>query len=294
MAPASYALPFAVRINSPLKNYDTGGMSVEGAVPADGHLGAILYGKSAVNQIRMEEGRSLFSVFRKFDPDWAMVEINTADLRNPSRLPDFAEDYRSLREIYNYGARFISPMAWNGSRGTFAGQPGFVAYTALRNSPLEDAIKSFMISHANLPRRSRLWTFGAEEIADSDGWIPSTGTQGAIGHGIFTLRTNSDGYGALESPDDLSFRPADYRAIIIKARDSGALQSIRVEAQRENGEWLQILPMTEAAKLQQVKGGMLLPLSGPGTDTEFQRIRLIWKTSSAVPLELERIAFYAR
>ena len=60
MAPASYALPFAVRINSPLKNYDTGGMSVEGAVPANGHLGAILYGPSAVNQIRMEEGRTLF------------------------------------------------------------------------------------------------------------------------------------------------------------------------------------------------------------------------------------------
>ncbi|MGA8146527.1 MAG: hypothetical protein WB870_03000 [Gallionellaceae bacterium] len=126
MAPASYALPFAVRINSPLKNYDTGGMSVEGSVPANGHLGAILYGPSAVNQIKMEEGSSLFSVFCKFDPDWAVVEFNTADLRNPSRLPDFAEDYRSLREIYNYGARFISPMAWNGSRGTFAGQPGFV------------------------------------------------------------------------------------------------------------------------------------------------------------------------
>ncbi|MGO8756342.1 MAG: hypothetical protein ACLQHK_14090 [Gallionellaceae bacterium] len=294
MAPASYALPFAVRINSPLKNYDTGGMSVEGAVPANGHLGAILYGPSAVNQIRMEEGRSLFSVFRKFDPDWAVVEFNTADLRNPSRLPDFAEDYRSLREMYNYGARFISPMAWNGSRGTYAGQPGFLAYTALRDSPLEDAIKDFMISHADLPRHARLWTFGNNEHADGDGWVPADGTQGEIGPGKFTLRANAAGLGTLESPDDLAFRPADYRAIIFKADTPEALTTIEVDGQLADGKWITLIPPASAAALQRVNAGLLLPLTGEHGDTQFMRIRLEWKAAGSEPLVLEHIAFYAR
>src|SRR3990167_5491592 len=163
-----------------VKNYDTGGMSIEGAIPSNGHLGAILYGPSAVNNVRMEEDRSLFSVFRKLDPGWAVVEHNTADLRNPKRMADFSEAYRSFRDIQNYGARFISPMAWNGSRGIFAGQPGFVSYMALRDTPLEEAIKNFMISHANLPRGARLWTFGAGMHADNDGWVAAAGTQASI------------------------------------------------------------------------------------------------------------------
>lgn len=294
MAPASYALPFAIRINSPMKNFDTGGMSVEGAVPANGHLGAILYGESAVNQSRMEGNRTLFSVFRELDPNWAVIEHNTANLRNPERLPDFAEAYRSLREIHNYGARFISPMAWNGSRGIFAGQPGFVSYTALRDSPLEDAIKDFMISHADLPRKTKLWTFGNSTHADGDGWAPLPGTQGSIGSGIFTLRANAENRGSLESPDDLSFRPTDYRAIIIKAVMPEALASLEVEGQMADGKWIPLMPATGVASLQRVKAGLLLPLAGEHSDKEFRRIRLNWKTDGSGPLALEHIAFYAR
>ena len=279
MAPASFALPFAIRINSPMKNFDTGGMSVEGAVPANGHLGAILYGESAVNQSRMEGGRTLFSVFRELDPGWAVIEHNTANLRNPARLPDFAEAYRSLREIHNYGARFISPMAWNGSRGTFAGQPGFVSYTALRDSPLEDAIKDFMSSHANLPRRARLWTFGNSEHADGDGWAPTSGTQGAIGPGIFTLRVNAEGHGSLESPDDLAFRPTDYRAIIIKAAIPEALASLDVEGQMVDGKWITLIPATGLDKLQRVNAGLLLPLTGGSLVVRSETLQLLQEGS---------------
>ncbi|OGT03414.1 MAG: hypothetical protein A3F73_12625 [Gallionellales bacterium RIFCSPLOWO2_12_FULL_59_22] len=292
MAPASFASPFAIRINSPLKNYDTGGMSVEGAVPANGHLGAILYGESAANQIRMEGERSLFSVFRELDPGWAVVEHNTANLRNPSRLPDFVEAYRSLREIRNHGARFISPMAWNAGRGTLAGQPGFVAYTALRDSPLEDAIKAFMISHANLPRRSRLWTFGEGAHADGDGWVPSGKTQGQLTPGKFVLRSAPGSQGSLESPDDMAFRPAAYQAIIIKAAKPEALAAVGVEGQTPEGKWDSLLPLTDLAKLQRVGAGLLLPLA-PG-DTEYRRIRLNWKAADSEPLVLEHVAFYVR
>lgn len=292
--PDSRGMPFPIRLDSPVKNTDMGGMSIEGAIPSNGHLGAILYGSSAVNQARMEEDRSLFSVFREFDPGWAVVEHNTADLRNPKRLPDFSEAYRSLRDIHNYGARFISPMAWNGSRGIFAGQPGFVSYMALRDTPLEDAIKDFMVSHANLPRQSRLWAFGSSEHADGDGWVPSSGTQGIIGPGIFTLRTNAEGQGSLESPDDLDFRPAEYRAIIIKVAMPEILTSIEVDGQRVDGKWDTLIPATGLTGLQRVNSGLLLPLAGEPDGTEFRRIRLKWNTAGSEPLVLESVAFYAR
>lgn len=153
-------MPFAVNLDSPVKNYDSGGMTVEGAVPADGHLGAILYGPSALNDIRMETQGTLFETFSRFDSDWAAVEFNPADLRKPQRMPGFAEGRQSLRDLFNYGARFVAPMAWNGSNGINAGQPGFVAFTALRNTPLEDSIRDFLVSHAYLPRRTLLWSFG--------------------------------------------------------------------------------------------------------------------------------------
>ena len=50
---------------------------------------------------------------------------------------------------------FVSPMAWNGSNGLFAGQPGFVPYTAWLNTPFEDAAKDFMLARAGLSPRAR-------------------------------------------------------------------------------------------------------------------------------------------
>ena len=111
---------------SPTQNYDSGGMSVEGAMPALGHLGVILYGEAAVNDVPMENGKSLFATFAAIDPGWAIVEYNTADLRNPKVLPTYAAGYRGLRDMWNFGARYVSPMAWNGSNGIYAGQPGYV------------------------------------------------------------------------------------------------------------------------------------------------------------------------
>lgn len=294
MAPDTLGMPFPIHLNSSAKNVDLGGMSVDGAMPSNGHLGAILYGPSAVNQARMEGSQSLFSVFRKLDPDWAVVEHNTADLRNPKRLANFAEAYRSLRDIYNYGARFVSPMAWNGSRGIFAGQADFVSYTALRDTPLEDAIMTFMISHANLPRRSRLWTFGAGEHADGDSWLPSGGTQGQIAPGKFTLSTVPGLQGLLESPDDIAFQPASYQAIVLKITEPEVITEIGVEGQMSNGEWVTLVTATNLSKLQRVSAGLMLPLTSQYADTEFKRIRFNWKAAGSKPMILERIAFYAK
>lgn len=294
MAPAPRLSPFPILINSSARNYDTGGMSVEGAVPAKGHLGAILYGDSAINDIKMEGQQRLFSVFRRLGPDWAVVEYNTANLREPARLPDFAQAYRSLREIHNHGARFVSPMAWNGSRGTSKGQQGFVSYTSLRDTPLEDAIKNFMISHANLPRQSRLWTFGTWTHPDSDGWVPTSGTTASVNPNKLALKANADGKGALESPVDLAFKPHDYPSMVIKTDSAGALSTISIEAETVDGRWISLVPPTTVTSFSQGNAGLVIPLLGAHENTEFSRVRLSWSANTGHPLVLEHIALYAR
>lgn len=252
MAPKEPIMPFAVHLESETKNYDSGGMSVEGAVPVNGHLGAILYGQASINQVRMEQGaRNLFSTFRTLDPGWGVVEYNTADFATPSVLPEFSVAYRSLRDIFNYGARFVSPMAWNGSNGLFAGQPGFASFTSVRNSPLEDAIKEFMISHADLPRGTRLWTFGAPGFSDDDGWVVEDGR--AVFRGG-QLRLAADGKQqdvVFRSPRDLDLSLDRPRKLILRGSGLEQISQLTVQGRSEKkNEWviLASLPLPVAGQ----------------------------------------------
>ena len=223
IAPYPTAFPFAVHIDSPSKNFDTGGMSVEGAIPRDGHLGAIVYGESAWNDIRVEGDANLFATFHRMDPGWAVGEFNTADFRHPKELPTYAMGYRTLREMFNYGARFASPMAWNGSNGVNAGQPGFISFTAWRNTPLEDALRDFAVAHAFVPIGTRLWSFGSARHTDTDGWTASGGAALAAGNGYIDV-TAGDRTAVLVSPGPLALRrdETDLLVLGIDGHDAGS------------------------------------------------------------------------
>ncbi len=269
MAPHADARPFAVHIASPMKNYDTGGMSVEGAIPRRGHLGAILYGASAVNDIRMETPGSLFETFRAMDPAWAVVEINTADLRNPAEQPSYAAGYRALRDLFNYGARFVSPMAWNGSNGSFAGQPGYVTFTAWRNTPFEEAARDFLLSHANVPRGARLWTFGSPRHTDNDGWTAQRGTL-VPGHGVLEL-VPDDGAMTLVSPRELAFVPGELTTLVLGFDDAQGLRSVRVSVRKTSGSWHAIRMQRDFTAST---GGVSMPLDRAGLHGSFDQMRL--------------------
>ncbi len=170
MAPDSGVKPFAIHIEDGGQNYDSAGVSIEGSIPRQGHLGAILYGKAAENVAAMAGPHNLFATFDRMDPGWAVVEFNSTDLKDPTVLPTYSQTYHALRDIFNYDGRQVSVMAWNGSNGIFAGQPGYVPYTAWRNTPAEEAMRDFLVSHANLPPGAKLWTFGSSRYKDSDGW----------------------------------------------------------------------------------------------------------------------------
>jgi hypothetical protein len=220
--------PFAVRVLSKSPSYDSAGVSVEGAIPRDGHLGAILYGRTARNAITLGNGHSLFATIGRMDDGWAIVEYNNTDLKFPTKRPDYAMAYQTFRDAFNYGAREVSAMAWNGSNGLFAGQPGYVPYTSWRYTPAEDAMRDFLVSHADVPVGARLWTFGTPVHADGDGWSAERGKLVA-GKGFATL-TPDAGEVTLLSPPDQVIRPTHIASIMMRFDGDVKPAKISVEA----------------------------------------------------------------
>jgi hypothetical protein len=206
--------PFAVRVNSSSPPYDSAGVSVEGAIPRDGHLGAILYGRTARNAVTLENGHSLFATIGRMDDGWAIVEYNNTDLRFPTKRPDYAMAYQTFRDAFNYGAREVSAMAWNGSNGLYADNPAYVPYTSWRNTPAEAAMRDFLVTHADLPWGARLWTFGSAIHVDADGWSSGRGTVTA-GAGFITLKPEQ-GDVTLLSPPDQVIRPLQLATLVLR------------------------------------------------------------------------------
>ena len=292
MAPHASAFPFAVRVASPSKNYDTGGMSIEGSIPKAGHLGAILYGPSAVNDIRMETPSSLFATFHRMDAGWAAVEFNTADLRDPKSLPTYAAGYRALRDLFNYGARLVSPMAWNGSNGIYAGEPGYVSFTAWRNTPLESAMRDFAVSHAWVPLGARLFTFGTARHVDGDGWTTEPGSNLALGNGHIDVRP-SDKRAVLHSPDKLAVKRGETDLLVLGLEPADALASVRVEASVPDGSWVALSRRAEFALLTRTPAGVEVPLHWPSGLAVADQLRLSLDfRDRGTPLRIRHVALY--
>ena len=290
MAPHHAAMPFALRVDSPSKNYDSGGVSVEGAVPSAGHLGAVIYGPAARNDIPMETPDSLFAAFKRLDPDWGIVEFNTADLRQPKVLPTYVEAYRAYRDAFNFGARLMSPMAWGGSDGLYAGQPGYVSYMAWRNTPLEEALRDFAISHSHVPRGTRLWTFGSPVLASDDGWSVAAGGALRAGHGMLELQP-SGGEITLLSPPNLVLRAGEVGLLVLGSDRPADIVSVRLELRDASGTWL---PAGEAnrAALKEDPAGLLMPIAWPKALAGCEQVRIVLDLADAKPLTLRHIALY--
>ena len=66
----------------------------------------------------MDNGKSLFATLAAIDPQWADRRVQHGrPARSAGARRRYAAAYRSLRDIWNFGARYVSPMAWNGSNG---------------------------------------------------------------------------------------------------------------------------------------------------------------------------------
>jgi hypothetical protein len=265
MAPHGESMPFAIEITSPPRNYDSGGMSVMGAKPALGHLGVILYGEAAVNDVRMDNGKSLFATLAQVDPRWAVVEYNTADLRHPEAQPSYAAGYRGLRDLWNFGARYVSPMAWNGSNGLSAGQPGYSTFTAWRNTPLEEAGRDFMLARAGLPLGALLYTFGTPAFADGDGWTAEVGAL-ALGKGFVTLEPDDNDRVVLRSPKGLPPGVQSVEDFVLGFDVHAGVRRVRVQGRRSADAGWETLADASGSALRVTAAGIAVRRNpGPRT-----------------------------
>lgn len=282
MAPRGDAMPFAITLDGPPRNYDSGGMSLEGAKPALGRLGVILYGEAAVNDVRMDNGRSLFATLAAIDPHWAVVEYNTSDLREPKAQPTYAAAYRGLRDLWNFGADYVSPMAWNGSNGVNAGAPGYTTFTAWRNTPLEDAARDFMLARAGLPPGALLWTFGSPAHADGDGWTAAVGAL-RLAPGHLALMPDANGRVALLSPSGLPATAGRASRFVLGVDPGSGLRRVRVLARRAADSGWETLADASAAALTTTDAGVAIKRTArPRTDGVDQfRIELTFAATTA-------------
>jgi len=295
IAPDPGLAPISLHIRGSSPNYDSAGVSIEGSIPAYGHAGAILYGPAAANEHPMEDGHSLFSTLARMDPGWAVVETNATDLKTMVR-PTYAQSYHAFRDLFNFDARQVSVMAWNGSNGAFADQPGYVPYTSWRNTPAEAAMRDFLVTHADLPLGARLWTFGAVGHAEDDGWRLEQGRLGARGgHADLVFPASM---ATLLSPPDQVIRPASTELLVLGIADPATLAAVAVYARRNaSSPWRRLGAPIPTARLKHGAAGWQVPLAWPQEwrdkvrYVEEIKIVLVCAPGTAT-LRLDRIALY--
>ena len=290
MAPAHEAMPLALSITSPVKNHDSGGVSIEGSKPRGAHLGAIVYGDAATNRIAMEGERSLHAALAAIDPDFAIVEFNTADLRHPERHPTYADAYRALRDLWNSGARFVSPMAWNGSNGLNADQPGYTSFTAWRNTPLEEAARDFLLARSGLPRGSRLWTFGSQVHVDDDGWANEAGAAAVPLRGALAITADRNGVASIVSPREIALGADTIAAIVIGLVDDVRVETIAIDARSAPASrWIRVAECAgdEPAR---TPAGCIIACSAPKTAGTVDQLRVTLRAVPGATITLARVA----
>jgi hypothetical protein len=267
-------------------------VSIEGSKPRDGHLGAIVYGDAATNAIAMENGSTLFATLAAIDDGFAIVEFNTADLRHPERQPTYAAAYRAWRDLWNAGARFVSPMAWNGADGAHAGDPGYVTFTAWRNTPLEEAARDFMLARSGLPRGTKLWTFGTQAHADDDGWTVDAGALTASS-GALTLDANWRGVVTLHSPRGLAVPAARIGGFVVGLIPDASIARIEIAARCANSARWQRIVRCAGRAIEWVDAGAWLRATHAAA-APVDQLRITLEVARKRRITLTRVAILMR
>ena len=156
---------------------DQAGVSITGAKPKAGHLGAILYGPSSRNLGPTRNQNTLINNIRLVDPEWAVVEYHPATISFPEKLPSAEESYATVFNILNGGARFLSPM-WGSFVGDRVVRPSnFKSYDAMEGTAYEYQLVWWLHALRGLPLDSFFYPFGNTQVKSKDGWEGAPGVQ---------------------------------------------------------------------------------------------------------------------
>lgn len=161
----------ATRINEAAETWsDEAGVSIEGAKPPHGHLGAIFHGPGSRNEGKPRSGESLLDNVRSIDPEWGIVEMHPGNIATPHVLVSQQDAYRTLLTLINYGTNRITPM-WGSSAGDQMVHPDhFRSYDVFDQSPFETQFVWWMQTLRDQPWGGQVWPFGNDWVKSNDGW----------------------------------------------------------------------------------------------------------------------------
>lgn len=179
----------AVRVTDRASGWtDQAGVSIEGAKPRQGHLGAILYGPASRNEGKPRSGTSLIDNIRRADPKWGIVEFHPATISFPEKLPSHAEAYATMQALINGGVNFLSPI-WGSYAGDRVVHPAnFKSYDVMEGSAHEYQMVWWLRAMQMWPVGSLHYPFGNPLVKSNDGWSGMAGTRVESDFGVLRLR----------------------------------------------------------------------------------------------------------
>ena len=159
-------------------------------------------------------------------------------------------------------------------------------------------MRDFLVTHANLPRGARLWTFGAPGYLDDDGWRLEEGKVYARG-GYLDLEFDA-ATATLLSPPDQVIRTGTMGSLVPGLRDAASLAAMQIFGRIDDkSPWVAIGAPIPAARFQHVDAGVRVPLAWPsalrakGTIVAELKIVLAFNTG-VTNARLDRVALYPR
>ncbi len=178
----------AVRVTDQANGWtDQAGVSIEGAKPRQGHVGAILYGPASRNQGKPRNGTSLIDNIRTIDPDWGVGEFHPATISFPEQAPSHLEAYTTMQTLINGGVHFLSPI-WGSYAGDRVVHPNnFKAYDVMEGSAHEYQLVWWLRAMQTRPVGTLYYPFGNTLVKSKDGWSGAIGTDVESGFGELRL-----------------------------------------------------------------------------------------------------------
>jgi hypothetical protein len=162
---------------------------------------------------------------------------------------------------------------------------------AWRNTPLEDAMRDLALSHAYVPRGTRLWTFGSKALAHDDGWTAASGGTVRPGRGNLELQPAGMEI-TLVSPGRLVLRRGEVALLVLGADAPQDIASVRLEVRGENGTWMPA-GFAKRDALKEDPAGLLLPIAWPKPLDVAEQVRVtIGLARETKSLTLRHVALY--
>ena len=239
----------------------------------------------------METSESLFATLRAASiRGWAIVEYNTADLRDRRQLPITPRRYRgAARPVELRRALHLADGVERLQRASSPGSRATSPYTAWRNTPFEDAPRDFLLAHADVPLGTRCGPSARRVHADADGWTAGSGTL-ALGNGYLAVTPDSNARVVLLSPRGLPATTQRAEQIVVGLPPDSRLRRIRVQGRTSPESGWETLADASGAAMRATDAGLAIARTAGPRTVAFDQLRFELTFTADTARRITRIA----